>query len=186
VIGEHDQAPGRGHHGAVDVRLHEVRRGESGLHVHPVHAEEQGVHVQAAHHLDRDGADQRVGRGAQAAGEKHRLRPVAVDVQVVGYPDTVGDHGKARDPGEVDGRSVRRRARTDRDRGAGFNQRCRHGADLVLRGQLTVRLRLEARLVTRAPRGGRRTAVHLLDQALAGERVDIPAHRHLGNAEQFG
>jgi hypothetical protein len=108
-----------------------------------------------------------------------------VDVQVVGHADAVGDNGEPGNLSEVHGRRVRRRARANRDRAARFNQRCRHGADPVLGGQLTVRLRLEARLVTRAPRRARRTAVYLLDQAPAGERVDVPAHRHLGNAEQL-
>ena len=84
------------------------------------------------------------------------------------------------------GQRERRRTAGQRDRGARGDQRRRRPRDVLLGGQLQTRLRLEPRLVGARLDHRHRAAVHLLQHALAGQRVQIAADRHVRHAELAG
>ena len=90
---------GGGDEGPVGLGLHEVGRAEAGSFGDAVHAHEHRVEVERAQRPDGDRADQRVGRGADAAGEHHRAIGTLRLVQHLGDPDRVGHD---REVGDVD------------------------------------------------------------------------------------
>ena len=73
VVGEHDHPARDPDEGPVGLGLGEVGRGQPRVGVEAVAAEEQDVKVQRADGQVRDRADQRVRRGADAAGQHHRV-----------------------------------------------------------------------------------------------------------------
>jgi hypothetical protein len=122
---------------------------------------------------------------ASAAGQDDGAVRAVRGVEDVGDVDRVRDDGQVRDPDEVVREAPGRRAGGERDRLARLDELARGARNRLLLVQLPVRLLLEARLVGAREPPDRRAAVHLLEQARGGQDVEVPADRHVGDAQQL-
>lgn len=104
----------------------------------------------------------------------------------VRHPHRVGDHREVGDVGQPVRQRERRRTAGQRDRRARRDQLGRRARDVLLGGQLKTRLGLEPRLVRAGLDHRDRAAVHLLQNALPGQRVEVAADRHVRHAEPAG
>ena len=183
VVGHHEHAPRGRDEGPVGLGLDQVGGGQARPLVDAVHAEDQRVDVQRAQRGDGDRAGQGVRGGAHPAGEDHREVVAGRVVQQLGHAGGVGDDGQVGDVAQLVRDRVGGGAGRDGDRGARVDHRRGGAGDRGLLHRVHLGLDLEARLV-RAPaadRGG--AAVDLADQPLLGQRLDVTAHRHVGDAE---
>ncbi len=192
VVRDHHDTPCRLHQTPVRLGLGEVRRGQARLGRYPVHTQEQHVEVERRDRLVGDRADQRVRGRAHPAGEDHRRRALPRPRGALGHvehvcdPHRVGDHRQIRHVHQPVRQRVRRRPARQRDRGAGRDQLRRGVRDVLLGGRLQTRLGLEPRLVGARLGHRYRAAVHLLQHALPGQRVQVAADRHVRHTELAG
>ena len=110
----------------------------------------------------------------------------ALPVEDVGDLDRVRDHGQVGHAEDVVGEPPGRRPGAEPDRLPRLDELRGRLRDRLLLAQLPVGLGLEARLVGARAAARGRAAVHLLDESRRGERVEVAADRHLGDAEQLG
>ena len=136
--------------------------------------------------VDRDRPDERVRGRAHAAGEHDGQVGPRLAVEHVRDLDRVRDDGQVGHVREVVGEPPGRRAGGEADRLAGLDEPGGGAGDRLLLLQLAVRLRLEPGLLGAEAAAERGAAVHLLEQAGGGERVEVAADRHLGDGEQLG
>ncbi len=115
-----------------------------------------------------------------------RARGPLRHVEHVGHPHRVGDHRQVRHVQQPVRQRVRGRTARQGDRRTRRDQFRRGPCDVLLGGRLQTRLRLEPRLVRARLDHRDRAAVHLLQHALPGQRVEVAADRHVRHAELAG
>jgi hypothetical protein len=103
-----------------------------------------------------------------------------------GDPHRLGDHREVRDVQQLVRQREGRRTARQGDRRTRRDQFGRGACDVLLGGQFQAGLGLEARFVRARLDHRDRAAVHLLQHALAGERVEVTADRHVRHAELAG
>ena len=139
--------------------------------LHPVDAHEHDVEMDAPQGRHGERADERVARGADAAGQDDRLVVAGRRVERVRDRDRVGHDGQAGDVDEGPGEGVGRRPGRQPDGHARLDEADGGRGDRLLLVLLEGRLGREPGLEQRrcpAERG--RAAVDLLDESLLVER----------------
>ncbi len=187
MVGQYHHPPRDPDEGPVGLGLGQIGRGQAGLGVEAVTAEEEQIEVQRADGQVGERADQGVGRGADPAGQHHRVgRAVQASpspAEHVRHPQRVGHD---REPRHVE-QALRQRERRgpggQRDRGAGRDHARRRPGDRGLLRPLQHQLGFEARLMTQGRARQHRAAVHLLHEPVAGEHLKVSADRHIRDAE---
>ncbi len=99
--------------------------------------------------------------------------------------DRVRHHGEVRNVEDVVGEAPGRRSGCEADGLAGLDETTCGAGDRLLLLELTVRLRLEARLVGAQSARAGRAAVHLVDETCSGEHVQVAPNRHVGHGQQL-
>ena len=121
---------------------------------------------------------------AHAADQHDGLVGARLEVEDVGDRDRVRHDRQLGHAGEVVGEPPGRRAAREPDRLARLDELGRLARDRLLLEQLALGLGLEPGLLGAEAAEQRRAAVDLLQQPGRGQRVQVPADRHLRDREQ--
>ena len=136
--------------------------------------------------LGGERTDQGVRRGPHAARQHHGQRGFGDTVERLSDRRRVGHDRQVVDAVEAPGERPGGRTGRQADCQIGTDQLERRTGDRVLLAALAFLLGDEAGLVrARVAESGGAT-VHLLDQSLLGELVEVASDRHLRDIEQFG
>ena len=183
VIGHDDEAPAGIHHGAVGLGLEQVGCREARSLVHAVDTHEHEVHVDRSERGEREGTSQGIRGRANASREDDGLVRATPVVQHVCDGHGVGDDRQVRHLEQPACDGVGRGAGGDGDRLSRAHERGRGLRDGLLGVRLELRLGPEPRLEQGARCDGRRAPVHLLQQPLVMQDLEIAPDGHVRHAQ---